>query len=159
MNTHDIELPPLPSPFCIVDPMGSGEKIYTLKDMGDYARAYARSAIESDRKLRGEPDWDAIKGKRMCELSQSQINDAHELWLREQWRWFGEQEGSAGNHIKFLLDRLDEIRAPQPAEPCASSVSDKTACGSENGDCDSQPAEPVKVPSDADAKHIRDFIA
>lgn len=47
MNTHDIELPPLPSPFGIVDPMGSGEKIYTLKDMGDYARAYARDAIEA----------------------------------------------------------------------------------------------------------------
>ena len=47
MNTHDIELPPLPSPFGIVDPMGSGEKIYTLKDMGDYARAYARAALQS----------------------------------------------------------------------------------------------------------------
>src|SRR5690554_5838527 len=47
MNTHDIELPPLPSPFSTVDPMGSGAKNYTLKDMGEYARAYARAALQS----------------------------------------------------------------------------------------------------------------
>lgn len=74
------------------------------------------SAIEADRKRRGEPDWEAIKGKRMSDLSASQQEDARELWLREQWRWFGEGESRPGDHIKFLLDRLDAVRAPQPAE-------------------------------------------
>lgn len=35
-----------------------------------------------------------------------------------------------------------KVDAPQPAEPCASSVSNKTACRSKNGNCDSQPADP-----------------
>lgn len=38
--------------------------------------------------------------------------------------------------------------APQPAEPCVSSVSDKTACGAQNAECEQQDDEPVKVPSD-----------
>lgn len=57
MNTHDkIELPPLPSPFGIVDPDGTeGMMQYTIRDLQDYAKAYARTAIEADRKRRGEP--------------------------------------------------------------------------------------------------------
>ena len=31
--------------------------------------------------------------------------DAHELWLRENWFL-----NDAGDHIKFLLDRLDKAR-------------------------------------------------
>lgn len=120
MNTHDkYELPPLP----VHDIFEAHEFMVSVQVMAvQTAQSYARAAIEADRKKfgrndsdilkhRGEPNWDSIKDKRMSELSWSQINDAHELWLRGQWRWFGEQEGSAGIHIKFLLDRLDEIRA------------------------------------------------
>lgn len=51
MNTHDIELPPLPSPLGIVNPDGTeGMLQYTAKDLQDYAKEYARAAIEADRK-------------------------------------------------------------------------------------------------------------
>lgn len=46
MNTHDIELPPLPDPIFISDHQGDGE-YFEAEDMQDYARA----AVEADRKL------------------------------------------------------------------------------------------------------------
>lgn len=100
MNTHDIdiELPPLPSPFGIVDPMGSGEKIYTLKDMGDYARAYALAAIEADRKRRGEPvawRWSESNGER----------------------WFAWTTDWSHHDRAVEMGCLIEYAFPQPAEP------------------------------------------
>lgn len=65
MNTHDIdiELPPLPSPFGIVDTGGTeGMMHYTTKDLQDYAKAYARTAIESYIKRTTQADGEhAIK--------------------------------------------------------------------------------------------------
>jgi len=49
--SDNIKLPPLPSPFGIVDPGEASEcGIYDLKDLHDYAKAYATAAIEADRK-------------------------------------------------------------------------------------------------------------
>ena len=57
-----------------------------------------------------QPDFAAIDGKRMSELSPAQREDARELWLRNQYGWFGMADHEAGTHIKFLLDRLDNAR-------------------------------------------------
>jgi hypothetical protein len=53
------------------------------------------------------PDFEAIKGKRMCDLTSEQHDDAQELWLREQVGWFDE---STRAHIAFLLRRVDQAR-------------------------------------------------
>lgn len=45
---------------------------------------------------------------------------------------------------------LYRLTAPQPAEPCVSSVSDKTACGAQNAECEQQDDEP-------DAATIADY--
>ncbi len=56
IHNIDIELPPLPSPLGIVNPDSTeGMMHYTTSDLQDYAKAYARAAIEADRKRRGEP--------------------------------------------------------------------------------------------------------
>lgn len=49
------------------------------------------------------PDWDAIKDKRMCDLTPAQQDDAQELWIRKYARHFNDA-------VKFLLRRLDEAR-------------------------------------------------
>lgn len=56
------------------------------------------------------PDWDAIKDKRMCDLTPSQTADARELWLREQIDDTGRSQHDFESHIVFLLRRLDEAR-------------------------------------------------
>lgn len=55
------------------------------------------------------PDFDAVRDKRMSELTPEQQRDARELWIMENIGWFTE-----GNreHIKFLLERLNEARSP-----------------------------------------------
>jgi hypothetical protein len=55
------------------------------------------------------PDFEAIKDKRMSELSPEQQRDAKEAWLRANAGWF---VGDSGEHIKFLLERLEEARTP-----------------------------------------------
>ncbi|MBK3780001.1 hypothetical protein G3A43_07010 [Paraburkholderia aspalathi] len=58
------------------------------------------------------PDFDAVRDKRMSELTPEQRNDAHELWIRENVGWMGEY------HLPkytFLLKRLDEARATKAA--------------------------------------------
>lgn len=48
--TKPIKLPPLPSPFGIVDPVFKRKNpFYDVKDLQDYAMAYATAAIEADR--------------------------------------------------------------------------------------------------------------
>lgn len=54
------------------------------------------------------PDFDAVRDKRMSELTPEQQGDAHELWLREQLGWFSTDQQ---RHLKLLLDRLDSTRA------------------------------------------------
>lgn len=56
------------------------------------------------------PDWDAIKDKRMSELTPIQTADARELWLREQINDTGRSQHDFESHIVFLLRRLDEAR-------------------------------------------------
>lgn len=62
---------------------------------------------------------------------------------------------TCGGRYGLLAEQSISAPAPQPAEPCVSSVSDKTACGSENGDCDSQPAEPVKPTAPFDDPRVQ----
>ncbi|AOZ11125.1 hypothetical protein [Cupriavidus malaysiensis] len=52
------------------------------------------------------PDFDEVRDKRMSELSEEQRADAKELWIREQYGWFP----GAAEHLKFLLERLDQAR-------------------------------------------------
>lgn len=78
----------------------------------------ARAAIEADRQRRGEP-------------------------VGYFYPW--ELDRSLKAYQKGFPGSVAVYASPQPAEPCESSVSNKTACGSENGNCDSQPAEPVKA--------------
>ncbi len=53
------------------------------------------------------PDFDAVRDKRMSELSPGQQDDALELWLREQVGWMGQYHEQ---HYHFLFKRLDEAR-------------------------------------------------
>lgn len=54
------------------------------------------------------PDFEAVRDKRMSELTEAQKGDAHELWLREQ---MDHMAPSYQEHLLFLLDRLDQVRA------------------------------------------------
>lgn len=49
------------------------------------------------------PDWEALVGKRMCDLTPAQRDDAQEFWIRKHAGCFTES-------IVFLLRRLDEAR-------------------------------------------------
>ncbi|WP_454735423.1 hypothetical protein [Cupriavidus necator] len=53
------------------------------------------------------PDFDAVRDKRMSELSEAQKVDAHELWLREQMH---HMTPYYQEHLLFLLERLDKVR-------------------------------------------------
>lgn len=52
-----------------------------------------------------EPDWNAVRNRRIGELSLPEHGDAYELWLREQVGAFKDREA-----IEFLLERLDQAR-------------------------------------------------
>lgn len=56
------------------------------------------------------PDFDAIKGKRMSELTPAQERDALELWLRNNINGAGRSPHDLESHVVFLLKRLDEAR-------------------------------------------------
>ncbi|SOT39819.1 hypothetical protein [Burkholderia cenocepacia] len=64
----------------------------------------------------GRPDFEAVRDKRMSELTPAQCEDAHELWLREQIGWFNPD---VQRHLQLLLDRLDVARASAAAAPIA----------------------------------------
>lgn len=51
---------------------------------------------------------DAVRDKRMCDLTPEQQRDAHELWIRNNLAYFF---GYNGEKVTFLLERLDELRA------------------------------------------------
>lgn len=54
-----------------------------------------------------QPDFDAVRGKRMSELTPEQTIVARELWVRENIGWLLHGH----DHIPFLLERLDAARA------------------------------------------------
>ena len=54
------------------------------------------------------PDFDAVRDKRMSEMTPAQRDDSLELWLRTNIAWMGDYYQK---HIEFLLRRLDEARA------------------------------------------------
>lgn len=53
------------------------------------------------------PDFEAVRDKRISELTPEQRDDSLELWLREQIDWMPEFHRE---HYKFLLRRLDAAR-------------------------------------------------
>ena len=59
-----------------------------------------------------EPDFDAVRDKRMSELTPAQRDDAHELWIRNNVGWMGEYHQPK---YEFLLKRLDHARAQATA--------------------------------------------
>ena len=58
--------------------------------------------------MSSEPDWEAVRGKRVCDMTEEQFRDAWELWIREQIGYMYSKE-----HVEFLLERLDEARGVQ----------------------------------------------
>ena len=60
------------------------------------------------------PDFEALNGKRMGELTPEQQDDALELWLREQISAIGRSSHDLESHVVFLLRRLDEARGVKP---------------------------------------------
>jgi hypothetical protein len=59
-----------------------------------------------------KPDFDAVRDKRMSELTPAQQDDALELWIRENVGWMGDYHQTK---YEFLLKRLDEARAAAAA--------------------------------------------
>lgn len=64
------------------------------------------------------PDFEAVKDKRMGELTPEQQDDAYELWLRNQAGWFKEQDA-----LEFLFKRLDQARTGAPQASAGVSQS------------------------------------
>lgn len=91
MNNHDIELPPLPQGEYRLSPDSRAPTLYDEEAMG----AYARAAIEADRKRRGEPV----------------------AWLYED-----ELPDNYPYEVMVAYSKVDGVRmfpvyTPQPAEP------------------------------------------
>ncbi len=53
------------------------------------------------------PDFEAVRDKRMSELTGAQKGDAYELWLREQ---MDHMAPYYQEHLLFLLERIDAVR-------------------------------------------------
>ncbi len=53
------------------------------------------------------PDFEAVRDKRMSELTPAQQDDARELWLRENLGWMPQYHRE---FYEFLLKRLDDAR-------------------------------------------------
>lgn len=139
------ELPPLPAHPELINPDGYQPTRYSqIPSLYEWAKSYARAAIELNRQGRGEPVdiqaefnswWSSPRSPLGCEYEESIAKLAwHHAWKRSA-----------------------EAIAPQPAEPahcptdvCQAAKSDGILCA--NDECDRangvRPAEPVKVPSD-----------
>lgn len=81
-------------------------KVWHEAPAGD-AAATAAAAVEAyiEKMTAGAvPDFEAVRDKRMAELTPAQKQDAHELWLRENIGWMPEYHRE---HYTFLLRRLD----------------------------------------------------
>lgn len=55
-----------------------------------------------------QPDFEAVRDKRMSEMTPTQRDDALELWIRQNVGWMGCYHVP---HYTFLLARLDASRA------------------------------------------------
>lgn len=138
MNTHDIdiELPDVPFIFQYgqynEDDLRQPDcRLIPYRDFQEIMRAYARAAIEADRKRRGEPkDRRDIRGI-VKKLQSAYVKDGStDEWVRLR------------RHV--LEEAIDTLRLV--SADCAHFYeSYKAAC-----ERATQPAEPVKVPSEAD---------
>jgi hypothetical protein len=77
-----------------------------------YAEPAAQSAEPTQDSETAKRKWleyaeTEVGDKRISEMSPSQREDAHELWLRKQIGWMG---GYHIEHYQFLLKRIDELR-------------------------------------------------
>jgi hypothetical protein len=84
--------------------------------MGIHWADVMRLEIERLREQTKVPDFEAVKDKRMSELTPEEYADALEGSLRSQVRSFDTSSsyytdmGTAHSHIEFLLQRLDKAR-------------------------------------------------
>lgn len=138
MTTHDkIELPPLPAP----DSNHYDNGIFALVWKQGKLEAFARAAIEADRKRRGEPVAYGVIASNTGRISI--------LVLPRDFESVGLDQ-MLPEHVVPLYD------APQPAEPCVAPMSDKPVCGSQNGKCETQPANPAIKESLTVAEPVRE---
>ena len=113
MNTHDIELPPLPEPFTYTRPGKSEGALFHAGHMQDYAR----EAIEADRQRRGEPV----------------------AWLYEVDGGSGEWEQYLHLFEPLQCSNVRNVQplyaAPQPADPVVknSLTTEKHKCDGNHG--------------------------
>ena len=136
MNTHDIELPPLPPLYIApsVEPVDYPKVAQALMD-------YAREAIEADRKRRGEPVAFLC---RECD--------------EEGWSTYAvmpHEVPSTGEFLHVEPLYASPVAAPQPAEPVKLCDCERghNGMGMTGRECDCpannpQPAEPVSQHGD-----------
>ena len=83
------------------------------------------------------PDFKAIEGKRVGEMTTEQFNDATESWLRSQKGYLSNEA-----YITFLCDRLDEARGLKPigtaTNPAATEASPTGTTQVRAGDPDAE---------------------
>ena len=168
MNTHDIELPPLPTPDADHYDNGTFAPVWKQGKMEVYGKQCYQAGVEADRKR-----WDDLEAQ--LEEALTDRDDYHDIadQLAEQIAAITEQEigeHSSGNNpwknamlaadewmakdIRRLTDGVDRKRRGEPVA-CFK-------CGhpQHRGECVNvapQPAEPVKGPSDAEIREV--FLA
>ena len=142
MNTHDIELPPLPN----LIPVDHAGKQQAMMD-------YARAAIEADRKRRGEPvrcqccgylatdreHLSCVRAAQPAEPSRGEpVAWEHRFRALPDGPWAAWGPGKAPDlrTDKYEVQERALYAAPQPVEP---TIEQSLIV-----------AEPVKVPSDDD---------
>ena len=67
-----------------------------------------QSILNGSPVMRTAPDFDAVRDKRISELTPEQQGDAMELWLRNNLQWMPKYHR---DFYEFLLKRLDDTRA------------------------------------------------
>lgn len=99
----------LTGPHLLDMAQGLGEALIRTKNELELA---AERLIERPVRVENPPapDFAAVEGKRIGELSPTQMDDATELWLRNNSGWFHERE-----YLEFLLHRLDQARGITPS--------------------------------------------
>lgn len=87
-----------------------GKRLVKTKNELELASERLIERPESTGATAPVPDFSAVEGKRVGDLSPTQMDDATELWLRKNSGWFQERE-----YLEFLLHRLDQARGVTPA--------------------------------------------